>query len=150
MSTLSAFPYIGEQSFATPGAFNSPLSIISANIAAVNAATGSILSGGLSLGTQGLTITVPSNSTDYIFLNDSTNLRSSYAIGSFNSRTADGLNIWDASGQTMIVSFSKQSVRFFQQVVGPVFDVGGALASTLNAATFGGSLVTQQIQAAIS
>src|SRR2546429_2844489 len=81
-SILSAFHYIGEQSFATPGAFNSPLSIISANIAAVNAATGSILSGGLSLGTQGLTITGPSSTTDYIFLNDSTNLPPSYTIGS--------------------------------------------------------------------
>src|SRR5205807_4420474 len=65
--------------------------------------------------------------------------------------TADGLNIWDDSGQTLLVSFSKQSTRFFQSVVGPVFDVGGALASTLNAATFLGSSSTlSAIQAAIS
>src|SRR2546430_7362044 len=134
-SQLTAFNFIPENSLATPGLWNSVFSTLSQNIAEAN--TGSVQSGGISLGTQGLTITVPSNVTDYIFLNDTSNLRSSYIIGSFNSGTADGLNIWDASGQTMIVSFSKQSIRFFQQVVGPVFDVGGALADTLNAATFG-------------
>src|SRR5207302_11090579 len=129
-SALTPFNYIPENSLATPGLWNSVFSTLSQNIAEANTIS-SILSGGISLGTQGLTINVPSNATDYIFLNDSANLRSSYVIGSFTSGTADGLNIWDASGQTMIVSFSKQSVRFFQQVVGPVFDVGGALASTL-------------------
>src|SRR5205085_6023746 len=169
MSTLTAFPYIGEQSFATPGAINSPLSIISANIAAVNAAGGAV---------SGVTITPPSsntitiasdlsvrgtiaagparlgvssNVTNYLFLSDTSNARSNYIIGSQVGGTADGLNIWDDSGQTMLVSFSKQSVRFFQSVVGPVFDVGGALASTLNAATFLGSSSTlSAIQAAIS
>src|SRR5205085_2506980 len=168
MSTLTAFPYIGEQSFATPGAINSPLSIISANIAAVNAAGGAV-SGVTITPPSGNTITiasdlsilgtiaagparlgVSSNRTNYLFLSDTSNARSNYVIGSQVGGTADGLNIWDDSGQTMLVSFSKQSIRFYQNVTGPVFDVGGALASTLNAATFGGSLVTTQIQAAIS
>ena len=92
-SNLSAFPFIQEGSQATPGLWNSVYSTLSANIATLN--TGSILSGGISLGTQGLTISVPSNSTDYIFLNDSANLRSSYVIGSFNTGTQDGLNIFD-------------------------------------------------------
>src|SRR2546430_3815279 len=149
-SNLTPFNFIPENSLATPGLWNSVFSTLSQNVAEAN--TGSVLSGGISLGTQGLTINVPSNVTDYIFLNDSANLRSSYAIGSFNSGTADGLNIWDASGQTMIVSFSKQSVRFYQQVIGPVFDLGGALTGTYNAATFGdGSQSTEtRIQAAIN
>lgn len=107
----------------------------------------------LSLGSfVGLTLAVDSNVSDYLTLTDSSNARSNYIIGSHVGGTADGLNIWDASGSTMLVSFSKQSIRFFQQVVGPVFDVGGALADTLNAATFGtgaDSLETR-IQAAIN
>jgi hypothetical protein len=52
----------------------------------------------------------------------------------------------------MIASFSKQSVRFFQQVVGPVFDLGGALTGTYNAATFGAASQSTEsrIQAAIN
>src|SRR5205085_12341882 len=59
---------------------------------------------------------------------------------------------WTDPCQTMLVSFSKQSIRFYQNVVGPVFDVGGALANTLNAATFGtgSDSVESRIQAAIS
>src|SRR5207245_2791877 len=55
-------------------------------------------------------------------------------------------------GQTMIVSFSKQSVRFFQNVIGSVFDVGGSLTGTYNAAAYGdGSQSTEsRIQAAIN
>jgi hypothetical protein len=51
----------------------------------------------------------------------------------------------------MLVSFSKTSIRFYQNVVGPVFDTGGALAATYNAATFIGSGSTLSgIQAAIN
>src|SRR5205085_2162290 len=136
---LSAFPFIGEQSFATPGAINSPLSIISANIAAVNAAAGSV-SGVTITPPSGNTITiasdlsvlgtiasgphrigVSSNVTNYLYLSDTSNQRSNYVFGSQVGGTADGLNLWDDSGQTMIVSFSKQSIRFYQNVIGTSF-----------------------------
>jgi pectate lyase-like protein len=178
MSQLSAFNYIPERSEGTPGLWNAPLSILSANIAALNSDltlnfpsgntlslfTGLEVSGGIhaqyvSVGstpaseitTAGIVIGVNSAFSDYLHLTDSSGARSSYVIGSRAGGTADGLNIWDASGDTMIVSFSKQSVRFYQNVVGPVFDVGGALADTLNAATFGtGADSTEsRIQAAI-
>src|SRR2546430_10670597 len=107
MSTLSAFPFIGEQSFATPGAINSPLSIISANIAAVNAAAGSI-SGVTITPPSGNTITIASdlsvlgtiaagparlgvnsNGTNYPFLSDSSPARSKYVIWAQSGGTAD-------------------------------------------------------------
>lgn len=165
-SILSAFPFIGEQSFATPGAFNSPLSTISANIAAINADVGAIsgvtisppsgntiqmpsdlsISGylsvgkGVSIGTQApgtpepvaLTIGVNSGISDYIYFNDTANLRSDYLMGSHAGGTADGLNIFDVSGNTMIASFSKQSIRFYQKVVGPVIDASGAVFNVLS------------------
>src|ERR1051325_6528262 len=154
--TLLAFPYIQEGSEGTPGLWNSPLSIISANMATIGGGSFQQLSVGSTppsyLTTAAITIAVNSAYSDYLYLTDSSGARSNYIIGSRAGGTADGLNIWDASGSTMIVSFSKQSVRFYQQVVGPVFDVGGALADTLNAATFGtgaDSLETR-IQAAIN
>lgn len=107
----------------------------------------------LSLGSfVGLNLAVDSNVSDYLTLTDTSNQRSNYIIGSHVGGTADGLNIWDDSGQTMLVSFSKQSIRFYQNVVGPVFDVGGALADTYNVATFGVGTdpVETRIQSAIN
>lgn len=99
-----------------------------------------------------LNIGVRSDTSDYIYFTDESAIRSNYIIGSHVGGTQDGLNIWDASGNTMIASFSKQSIRFFQQVVGPVFDLGGALTGTYNAATFGSASDSKEsrIQAAIS
>lgn len=177
MSNLSALEYIQNRSEATTGLFNQRFSVISANFAALNSAatisfpSGNTLSVFSSIDASGnlhagnrigvgvvpsadtvevMTIGADSSKSDYILFHDSSGARSNYIIGSRVGGTADGLNIWDASGQTMIASFSKQSIRFFQNVVGPVFDVGGALASTYNAATFSGSTTTVQIQAAIS
>jgi pectate lyase-like protein len=176
-SNLSAFRYIQERDEATPALFNDFLSTLSANIAAVNSnatinlsgatlSIGSSVSIGRDLWVQGslsvgalpsvatrtaVNIGVRSDTSDYLYFTDEAALRSSYIIGSHVGGTADGLNIWDASGSTMIASFSKQSIRFFQNVVGPVFDVGGALANTLNAATFGTGADSKEsrIQAAI-
>ena len=154
--TLLAFPYIQEGSEGTPGLWNSPLSIISANMATLGQGNFQQLSVGSTppsyLTTAAITIAVNSAYSDYLYLTDSSGARSNYVIGSRAGGTADGLNIWDASGATMIVSFSKQSIRFFQNIVGPVFDVGGALANTLNAATYGtGADSTEsRIQAAIN
>ncbi len=109
MSNLSAFNFIGERSEATPGLWNSPLSIISANIAALNSDltinfpsgntlslfTGLEVSGGIhaqyvSIGstpasqvtTAGLVIGVDSAFSDYIHFTDSSGARSDYVIGS--------------------------------------------------------------------
>lgn len=177
-SNLSAFDFIQERSEATPGLFNRFLSALSANIAAVDSnatinlsgatlSIGSSVSIGRDLWVKGsitvgvepsaatrtaVNIGVRSDTSDYLYFTDEAALRSNYIIGSHVGGTADGLNIWDASGSTMIVSFSKQSVRFYQNVVGPVFDVGGALADTLNAGTFGTGADSDEsrIQAAIS
>lgn len=148
-SVLTGFPYIQEGSEATPGLWNNIFSTLSQNITEANS-LGNVLSAISTVGT--VTINANSNVTDYIHFHDSSGQRSDYLISSFNTGTADGLNIYDASGQTMIVSFSKQSIRFYQQVVGPVFDVGGALASTYNAATFGSGTdsTESRIQAAIN
>lgn len=154
MSNLSAFPYIAERSEGTPGLWNYPLSIISANIAAIDSGltlsspsgnTFSVLtnletSGGahfqfLSIGstppsyatTAGITVRVNSGTSDYLYLSDSAAQRSSYVIGSRAGATGDGLNIWDASAGTLIVSFSKQSTRFYAPVVGAITDIGGAI-----------------------
>lgn len=167
MSTIVPFNYIGENSEATPGLFNSPLSALSASIANLNAnqgsgATMSVLSdvsigGGVFTASPSdlsgvVTIHSNSNVSDYLSFKDSANARSNYLLGSHIGGTADGLNLYDNSGGTMIVSFSKQSIRFYQAVVGPVFDTGGALADTLNAATFGTGADSREsrIQAAIS
>src|SRR3990167_7556202 len=176
-SNLSAFAYIPERSEATPGLWNNPFSVLSANIAAVDSnatlnfsgATLSIgssvsigedlwVKGSVVIGAQPSVITraelrlaASSAVSDYILFEDSSAAKSSYLLGSRVGGTADGLNLWDVSGNTMIASFSKQSVRFYQNVVGPVFDVGGALADTYNAATFVGSGSTLSgIQAAIN
>lgn len=177
-SNLSAFDFIQERSEATPGLFNRFLSALSANIAAVDSnatinlsgatlSIGSSVSIGRDLWVKGsvtvgvepsvatrtaVNIGVRSDTSDYLYFTDESALRSNYIVGSHVGGTADGLNIWDASGSTMLVSFSKQSIRFFQNVVGPVFDVGGALASTLNAATFGTGADSDEsrIQAAIN
>src|SRR3989442_3012043 len=160
--TRTPYTPIQEGSQATPGLWNAIFSALSTDLdvvlsgatstfsSSVTVTGGMTLVGPLSVQSGPVRITTNSNVSDYLYFTDSSNARSNYIIGSFNTKTADGLNIWDDSGQTMIVSFSKQSIRFFQQVVGPVFDVGGALASTYNAATFGGSTKTVQIQAAIS
>ncbi len=147
-STLTGFTYIPDPSQGTPGLWNAIFSVMSQNIAEANA-VGGIVS---NISTVGMvTINANSNVTNYLALDDSSGARSNYIIGSQVGGTADGLNIYDASGQTMIVSFSKQSVRFFQNIVGPVFDTGGALSDTYNAATFIGSGSTLSgIQAAIN
>jgi hypothetical protein len=156
MSTLTAFPFIAEGSEATPGLWNRMFSQLSDNLQSVNLGHFQELSIGSTppsyVTTAAITVAVNSAFSDYLYLTDSSGARSNYVIGSRAGGTADGLNIWDASGATMIASFSKQSIRFYQNVVGPVFDVGGALADTLNAATFGtgaDSLETR-IQAAIN
>lgn len=144
MSQLTAFDFIANRSEATPALWNRIFSTISDNIGTLNR--------DVSIGSfAGLTLAVDSSTSDYLTLRDSSALRSTFIIGSHTSGTADGLNIWDDSGQTMIVSFSKQSVRFFQPIVGPVFDTGGALSGVYNAATFIGSGSTLSgIQAAIN
>ena len=179
MSNLTAFSLVGERSEATPGLFNRIFSILSDNIRTASGDLGSLtlssgdtfsisshvtISGRLAAREMVHVGTVPSSVTvtalqlgvssavsDYIHFADTSGAKSSYIIGSRVGGTADGLNIWDQSGSTMIVSFSKQSVRFYQNVVGPVFDVGGALADTLNAATFGTGADSKEsrIQAAI-
>lgn len=179
MSNLSALEYIQNRSEATTGLFNQRLSVISANFAALNSAatisfpSGNTLSVFSSLDASGnlhagnrigvgvtpsadtvevMTIGADSSKSDYILFHDPTGAKSSYVIGSRVGGTADGLNIYDASGSTMIASFSKQSIRFYQQVVGPVFDLGGALTGTYNAATFGTAADSKEsrIQAAIN
>lgn len=172
-SNLSAFDFIQEKSEATPGLWNRAYSALSANIAANDLSSGGTLSissnlsigedlwvkGSVLIGAQPSTITraalriaASSAVSDYILFEDSSAARSDYLLGSRVGGTADGLNLWDESGATMIVSFSKQSVRFYQNVVGPVFDLGGALAKTYNAATFGtGADSTEsRIQSAIN
>lgn len=150
-SSLTAVPLIAEMSDATPGLFNRSFSQLSDNIGTVNQAgiSASILSGSTwaSIG-----LVANSNNSDYIRMVDSSGQRSTYRFGSNAGGTADGLNIYDESGSTMIVSFSKQSIRFYQNIVGPVFDTGGALTSTLNAATFGVGTDSKEsrIQAAIN
>src|SRR5436190_23051714 len=126
-SNLSAFGYIQERSEATPGLWNNPFSVLSANIAALDATQSLGLFQQLSIGstppsyltTAAVTIEVNSAYSDYLYLVDSSGARSNYIIGSRAGGTADGLNIWDVSGATMLVSLSKQSVRFYQQVSGP-------------------------------
>lgn len=163
MSNLSAIEYVTSPSALTTGLFNQRYSVISANFAAlnsdvtINVGSGNTLSiltnletsGGahfqfISVGstppsyvtTAAITVAVNSSYSDYLYLTDSSAQKSSYAIGSRAGNLADGLNIWDASAATMIVTFSKQSTRFFQPIVGPVFDIGG---DYYNAATFVGS-----------
>lgn len=149
-STLTAFAYIAEDSDATPGLFNRIFSQLSDNIGTVNnvVLNPSVLSGSTwaSIGLQ-----ANSSNSDYIRFLDSSGQRSTYRLGSAAGGTADGLNLWDESGNTMIATFSKQSVRFYQNIVGPVFDTGGALSDTLNAATFGTAADSDEsrIQAAI-
>lgn len=151
LSTLTAFDFIAENSLATPGLFNRIFSTLSDNIGTMNsvAVPPAVLS---SSTLAAVNIVANSNDSDYIRFVDSSGQRSTYRIGSFAGGTSDGFNIFDESGNTLIASFSKQSVRFYQQVVGPVFDTGGALTDTLNAATFGtgSDSVESRIQAAIS
>lgn len=150
LSTITAFDFIADPSFATPGLFNRIFSQLSDNIGTMNQAgvSPTILSGSTwaSIG-----LTANSSNSDYIRMKDSSGQRSTYRIGSAAGGTADGLNIFDESGNTLIASFSKQSIRFYQNVVGPVFDTGGALTSTLNAATLGDGSQSKEsrIQAAI-
>lgn len=150
-STLTAFLPIPENSDGTPGLWNSRFQTLQDNIVSINSV---IPDPNLFSASTWASIGLFANSSnsDYIRLKDSSGQRSTYRIGSLAGGTADGLNIYDESGQTMIVSFSKQSIRFFQQVVGPVFDIGGALTDTLNAATFGTGADSKEtrIQAAIN
>lgn len=179
MSNLSAIEYVTSPSALTTGLFNQRYSVISANFAALNSdvtlnvGSGNTVSiqtnlnviGGahfqfISVGstppsyvtTAAITVEVNSAYSDYLYFIDSSAQKSNYVIGSRAGGLADGLNIWDASAETMIASFSKQSIRFFQNVVGPVFDVGGALADTYNAGTFGNGSqsIETRIQAAIN
>lgn len=158
------FAFIPERSEATPGLFNRIFSTLSDNIGLLTSgvtltfpstqtfsvATNIDVTGNLhatnrigvgptpsAVTTGAMTIAISSALSDYIHFEDTSGSKSDYLLGSRVGGTADGLNLWDLSGNTMLVSFSKQSIRFFQNVVGPVFDVGGALADTLNAATFG-------------
>src|SRR2546422_2339824 len=149
--TRTPYTPIQEGSQATPGLWNAIFSALSTDLdvvlsgatstfsSSVTVTGGMTLVGPLSVQSGPIRITTNSSVSDYIYFTDSSNQRSSYIIGSFNTKTADGLNIWDDSGQTMIVSFSKQSVRFFQSIVGPVFDIGGALSGTYKTAPFCGS-----------
>lgn len=156
-STLTAFNFIGEDSLATPGLFNRIFSTLSDNIAGVNSVVSSnqglstssavTLGGfiaapiGVGIGTYppsqqttaGLHIGVNSSGSQYIYMTDSSGQRSSYAFGA-HFGLADGLSLYDVSGDTMLANFSKQSIRFFQQVVGPVFDLN---SDFVNAATQG-------------
>lgn len=105
----------------------------------------------LSTGSAVQRLVANSSVSNYLYFEDSSAAKSNYVLGSNFGGTTDGLNIGDASANTLIVSFSKQSVRFFQPVVGTVFDTGGALAGTYNAALFAiGSAKSVQIQAAIN
>lgn len=132
MSNLSAFRYIQERDEANPALWNVPFSIISANMAALNTASGFSTISVTTLAASSVSLSgmvkmnADSASTDYFYLRDSSNARSNYIIGSHIGNTADGLNIYDASGATMLVSFSKQSIRFYQNVIGTAFDTGGA------------------------
>lgn len=149
-STVTAFSPIPENSDGTPGLWNSRFQALQDNIVSVNSVVISPVN--LSLSTwASIGLTASSNNSDYIRFVDSSGQRSTYRVGSNAGGTADGFNIYDESGSTMLVSFSKQSIRFYQNIVGPVFDVGGALANTLNAATFGSGTDSKEtrIQAAI-
>lgn len=146
------FEYLKERSEATPGLWNVPFSALSASIASMEA--GSFLTINPSaISTNGIVnIFANSNVTDYIAFTDTSNIRSDYLLGSHTPSLGDGISLYDVSGATTIVTFSKQSVRFNVPVTGPVFDTGGALADTLNAATFGVPTDSKEsrIQAAIS
>src|SRR2546426_3955501 len=144
---MSRTPYtpIQEGSQATPGLWNAIFSAISTDLdvllgsgvtstfsSDVSSSGAIYLQGPLSIRSGVERITTNSNSTDYIFLTDASNQRSNYIIGSKAGGTADGLSIWDDSGSTMLVTFSKQSIRFYQQVVGPIFDQGGQVFNVRN------------------
>ena len=128
-STMTGFEFIQERSEATPGLWNRIFSTLSDNIGVAafgpvdQFTIGDITS---RVTTEILTVATSSATNDYIAFVDSSNAKSDYLIGSRVGGTADGLNLYDLSGDTMIVSFSKQSIRFFQNVTGPVFDTGGA------------------------
>lgn len=132
-TNLVSIPEVVDGSELTSGFFNSRFNALQNNILSVN--SGVPGPGALSDSTwAALGLAVSSNSSSYIRFSDPSNQRSTYHIGSFNTGTADGLNIWDESGQTMIVSFSKQSVRFYQNVIAPVVDQAGAV---VNGKSFG-------------
>jgi len=179
MSNLSAFPMIQERSEATPGLWNNPFSIISANIEAINSdltinfASGNTLSvfssvdasenlhAGNRIGigatpssdsVEVLTIGANSSLSDYILFHDPSGAKSNYIIGSRVGGTADGLNLYDLSGQTMIVGFSKQSTKFYSPVVGTFFDLGGTVFNVKSFGAIGDGVAddTQPIQDAIN
>src|SRR5688500_6189203 len=101
-STITAFIPIAELSMATPGLFNSRFQTLHDNIASVN--EGVISPSVLSQTTfAALTLIASSNSSSYLRFIDSSAQRSSYRLGSFDGGTDDGLNLWDESGNTMIV-----------------------------------------------
>lgn len=102
-----------------------------------------------------LALRANSAQTDYLFLQDATGAKSNFLLGLRTGDSAaswvDGLNLYDTSHNTMIVRFSNDSVRFYPPIVAPIFDTGGALASTYNASLFlRGSSKESQIQAAIN
>lgn len=96
-----------------------------------------------------------SQQTDYLFFQDAAGIKSNFLLGlktgDSSASNVDGLNLFDVSDNTMIVRFSSDSVRFYPPIVAPVFDSGGALSSTYNAALFlRGSSRESQVQAAIT
>lgn len=156
MSNLSAFAFIPERAEATPSLWNTIFSTLSANLAAINSdvtlslpsgdtfslftnldVSGNIHAGGqIGIGptpsavTTGLfTIAASSATADYIHFEDSSGARSNYLLGSRVGGTADGLNIWDSSGDTLIVGFSKQSIRAYAPVIGSFYDTGGIVTN---------------------
>lgn len=156
MSNLSVIELIQNRSEATTGLFNQRLSVISANFEALNSdvtisfpsgetlsvfsnidASGNLHAGNrIGIGptpsgetTGTMTIAVSSAVSDYIHFEDTSNTRSDYMIGSRVGGTADGLNLWDLSGNTMIASFSKQSTRYYSPVIGSFYDTGGIVTN---------------------
>ncbi len=89
MSTIVPFNYIGENSEATPGLFNSPLSAISATLANLNANTGS-----------GLTMSVLSDVSTGggVFTAGPSNLSGVVTIHS-NSNVSEYLSFVDSASQ---------------------------------------------------
>lgn len=89
------------------------------------------------------TLIANSNAADYLYLEDSSNQRSSYVIGSHIGGTLDGLGIYDTSGSTRIVNFSKESTRFYVPVVGSLVDTSGNVFNVRGYGATGAGLVDE-------
>src|SRR5256885_41229 len=96
-STLTAFLPIPENSDGTPGLWNSRFQTLQDNIVSVNSVIPgpSVLSGSTwaSIG-----LFANSNNSDYIRFLDSSGQRSTYRLGSNAGGSADGLALFDESG----------------------------------------------------